>query len=129
MVAVTKGFGADAVEAALAAGLRDVGESYARELREKAAQLAGGAHQHPAIYAAIRALHIPVWVVRARPQDPSVKPWDPLGSPTWPGLAQEFHQGRDLHLPDKTHFLPMEDPALMARLVDEALQASAAELR
>ena len=83
------------------------------------------ARQHPAIYAAIRALQIPVLVVRARPQDPAIKPWDPLGSPTWPGLAQEFHQGRDRHLPDKTHFLPMEDPALMASLVDEALQASA----
>jgi len=84
------------------------------------------ARQHPAIYAAIRALQIPVLVVRARPQDPSIKPWDPLGSPTWPGLAQEFRQGRDLHLIDKTHFLPMEDPALAARLVDEALEAAAA---
>jgi pimeloyl-ACP methyl ester carboxylesterase len=84
------------------------------------------ARQHPAIYAAIRALQIPVLVVRARPQDPSIKPWDPLGSPTWPGLAQEFRHGRDLHLPDKTHFLPMEDPALAARLVDDALQAGPA---
>jgi pimeloyl-ACP methyl ester carboxylesterase len=87
------------------------------------------ARQHPAIYAAIRALQIPVLVVRARPQDPSIKPWDPLGSPTWPGLAQEFRQGRDLHLVDKTHFLPMEDPALAARLVDEALEASSAQPR
>jgi lipase len=87
------------------------------------------ARQHPAIYAAIRALQIPVLVVRARPQDPSIKPWDPLGSPTWPGLAQEFRQGRDLRLVDKTHFLPMEDPALAARLVDEALEASSAQPR
>jgi lipase len=82
------------------------------------------ARQHPAIYAAIRALQIPVLVVRAKPQDPSIKPWDPLGSPTWPALAQEFRLGRDLHLSDKTHFLPMEDPALAARLVDEALAES-----
>jgi pimeloyl-ACP methyl ester carboxylesterase len=75
------------------------------------------ARQHPAIYAAIRALQIPVLVVRARAQDPAIKPWDPLGSPTWPGLAQEFRHGRDLHLTDKTHFLPMEDPALAARLI------------
>lgn len=39
VVAVTKGFGPDAVEAALAAGLRDVGENYAQELDAKASQL------------------------------------------------------------------------------------------
>ena len=39
VVAVTKGFGVDAVEAALAAGLRDVGENYGRELLAKAASV------------------------------------------------------------------------------------------
>jgi pimeloyl-ACP methyl ester carboxylesterase len=78
------------------------------------------------IYASIRALQIPVLVVRARPQDPNVKPWDALGTPTWPALAQEFHQGRDLQLLDKTHMLPMEDPALTARLIGEAIAAEAA---
>jgi uncharacterized pyridoxal phosphate-containing UPF0001 family protein len=37
IVAVTKGFGSDAVEAALAAGLTDIGENYADELVTKAA--------------------------------------------------------------------------------------------
>ena len=32
------------------------------------------------IYASIRALQIPVLVLRARPQDPKVKPWDALGT-------------------------------------------------
>lgn len=36
IVAVTKGFGADAVQAAVEAGLRDVGENYAQELESKA---------------------------------------------------------------------------------------------
>lgn len=76
--------------------------------------------RNPAIYASIRALQIPVLVIRARPQDPSVKPWDPLGSPTWPALAQEFRLGRDLPL-DKSHMLPMEDPALTARLIEEEI--------
>jgi pyridoxal phosphate enzyme (YggS family) len=35
VVAVTKGFGADAVQAAVAAGLLDVGENYAQELAHK----------------------------------------------------------------------------------------------
>jgi pyridoxal phosphate enzyme (YggS family) len=40
IVAVTKGFGADAVDAALAAGLTDIGENYAGELVAKAAATA-----------------------------------------------------------------------------------------
>ncbi len=39
VVAVTKGFGAAAVRAALAVGLRSVGENYARELLAKAAEM------------------------------------------------------------------------------------------
>lgn len=39
VVAVTKGFGADAIEAALAAGLSDVGENYAQELVAKHREL------------------------------------------------------------------------------------------
>lgn len=73
------------------------------------------------IYASIRALQIPVLVLRARPQDPNVKPWDALGTPTWPPLAQEFRLGRDLQLMDKTHMLPMEDPALVARLIGDTM--------
>ena len=77
------------------------------------------------IYASIRALQIPVLVVRARPQDPGIKPRDALGSPTWPPLAQEFHLGQDLQLMDKTHMLPMEDPALTARLIADAIAGHA----
>ena len=42
VVAVTKGFGIDAVEAASAAGLVDVGENYAQELAEKADKASAG---------------------------------------------------------------------------------------
>jgi pyridoxal phosphate enzyme (YggS family) len=42
LVAVTKGFGVDAVRAALAAGVDDIGENYAQELEQKAAELASG---------------------------------------------------------------------------------------
>ena len=44
IVAATKGFGADAVAAAVAAGVADIGESYAQELRAKAP--VPGAHWH-----------------------------------------------------------------------------------
>ncbi len=42
LVAVTKGFGADAVTAALAAGVTDIGENYADELVKKAEVLRAG---------------------------------------------------------------------------------------
>lgn len=42
IVAVTKGFGPSAVEAALAAGVADVGENYAQELEAKAAAVGAG---------------------------------------------------------------------------------------
>jgi pyridoxal phosphate enzyme (YggS family) len=41
LVAVTKGFGSDAVRAAIDAGVIDIGENYAQELERKAADLAG----------------------------------------------------------------------------------------
>ena len=81
------------------------------------------ARQNPNTYSFVRAVQIPVTVVRARAMDPSILPFDPLGSPTWPGLAQEFKQGTDVPLADKTHLLPMEDPALMARLILESERA------
>ncbi len=43
IVAVTKGFGADAVETAVSAGLTDIGENYAEELRAKARAVDGAA--------------------------------------------------------------------------------------
>jgi len=43
VVAVTKGHGVEAVTSALAAGLVDIGENYARELLVKAAELPSGA--------------------------------------------------------------------------------------
>jgi uncharacterized pyridoxal phosphate-containing UPF0001 family protein len=46
IVAVTKGFGPGAVEAARAAGLPDVGENYARELLAKAAGAPEGTKWH-----------------------------------------------------------------------------------
>ena len=73
------------------------------------------------VHASVRALRIPVLVVRARPMQPGILPFDTLGSPTWPLLAAQFHDGRDLHLTHRTHMLPMEDPALMAQIIQDAL--------
>lgn len=85
------------------------------------AMIYSSALYNPGIYASIRALHIPVRVVRVRDRDPSVLPFDPLGSPTWAGLAAEFRHGHEVHLADCNHLVPMEDPARVAGLVREML--------
>ena len=60
----------------------------------------------------------PVAVLRAmaRPaSDPRAGPMDFARSPTWAGLAAAFPNGRDVHYPQLTHFLPMQAPDLVAR--------------
>jgi hypothetical protein len=45
---------------------------------------------------------------------------DFASSPTWHGVAAAFPDGRDVYLPELTHFIPMQDPELTARfIVDE----------
>lgn len=70
----------------------------------------GGVHD------SVRAVAVPVLVVRAMTPPTARDILDFRYSPTWPALAQHFKHGRDLHVPEHTHFLPMEDPALAARL-------------
>lgn len=72
---------------------------------------------NPGVHASVRAVDVPVLVVRAKsPRDPGDLR-DFRYSPTWPGLAAAFARGTDLHLPERTHFMPMEDPAFVARLI------------
>lgn len=78
----------------------------------------GGIHER------VRAVQAPVLVVRAMEPPSDRELPDFRYSPTWPGLAAAFPRGRDLHLPDRTHFLPMEDPALAARLILDPERAS-----
>jgi len=67
-------------------------------------------------------LDIPVLILRARAPSPDVTGAMVFStSPTWPGLAAEFKQGRELHYPNRTHFLPMEIPDEVAALISEEL--------
>lgn len=68
------------------------------------------------IYDAVRVIEHPVTVLRAKPRPPGPRnPTDFAASPTWPELAARFKRGRDVFLPDLTHFIPMQAPALVAR--------------
>jgi pimeloyl-ACP methyl ester carboxylesterase len=66
-------------------------------------------------------IEAPVVVLRAQRRDgPRSDVMDFASSPTWPALADQFARGRDVYLPQLTHFLPMQDPELVARFVSAA---------
>ncbi len=65
----------------------------------------------------IPGIQLPVVVLRGRSREPDSTAMDFSGSPTWPALAAEFPNGRDVYLPALTHFIPMQDPALVARFI------------
>lgn len=75
-----------------------------------------------AIYDRVRAVEVPVLVVRAMPPPPNRGVMDFRYSPTWPGLASRFSNGEDLHLPERSHFLPMEAPAFTAELIRREIE-------
>jgi lipase len=69
------------------------------------------------IYEAVRALDIPVLILRAKQPPPDGVPMQSGASPTWPGLVHEFRHGREIYYPDRTHFIPMEIPDEVAALI------------
>lgn len=78
-----------------------------------------------AVHDSVRALDIPVLIVRARLPAPDRDVMDFSSSPTWPGLAGEFAHATDVHLADRTHFLPMEIPDRMAETIDAEVERAA----
>ena len=60
----------------------------------------------------------PVTLLRAPPGDAA--PPDLSASPTWPELASALHDCREMYLPEMNHFIPMQDPALVARAIQSA---------
>jgi pimeloyl-ACP methyl ester carboxylesterase len=77
----------------------------------------GGVHD------SVRALEIPVTIMRAQLPPAERAQMDFASSPTWPDLAGEFKQGRDLHYPDCSHFIPMQIPDEVVRILREEIDA------
>ncbi len=73
------------------------------------------------VHEAVQAITIPVFIVRAMAPPPDRHPMDFRFSPTWPGLAEAFRNGREVHLEAHTHLLPMEHPDLAARYILSAV--------
>lgn len=73
------------------------------------------------IYDLTAKVDVPVVVLRAKPRDPAATAiTDFSTSPTWEKLAGCFRHGRDVPLPRLTHFIPMQDPQLVARFIADA---------
>lgn len=71
------------------------------------------------VYPMIAGIDLPVTVLRGRQRqgERDGGTMDFAASPTWPALASQFARGRDVHLPELTHFIPMEAPELTADYV------------
>lgn len=69
------------------------------------------------IYPLLDRIEIPVTVLRAKTRDADNAQMDFSRSPTWPDLANCFKHGDDVYLPELTHFIPMQAPALVARYI------------
>jgi pimeloyl-ACP methyl ester carboxylesterase len=77
------------------------------------------------VYEKIPRVDIPVLVLRARVRDPDAHGvMDFSTSPTWPEVAAQFPRGEDVYLPEYTHFIPMQNPRLVADYIaDRSLEA------
>lgn len=64
------------------------------------------------IHEELAQIETPVHLLRAAPAEAAIM--DLSRSPTWPGLADALPNCRETYLPEMSHFIPMEDPQLVA---------------
>lgn len=74
-----------------------------------------------AVLGELARLRIPVTLLRA--EYSGEIPEDFSGSPTWPELATVLPDCKDVYLPQFSHFIPMEDPAMVAQYIQQVLDA------
>jgi pimeloyl-ACP methyl ester carboxylesterase len=70
--------------------------------------------QHSPLGLALDNIEVPVTILRAQQRAEDSTELDFTKSPTWPELANQFGAGRDVYLPELTHFMPMQQPELVA---------------
>jgi pimeloyl-ACP methyl ester carboxylesterase len=81
------------------------------------------------IYDRAKSIDVPVTVLRAKPRAQNDNPMDFASSPTWEKAASAFPRGRDVFLPHLTHFIPMQDPGLVARFIADPEETSFTPVR
>jgi len=69
------------------------------------------------IHELVEKITIPVTVLRAQQRESESTELDFSKSPTWTGLADLFGNGRDVYLPQLTHFMPNQNPQLVAEFI------------
>ncbi|MCA8926618.1 MAG: alpha/beta hydrolase [Alphaproteobacteria bacterium] len=75
------------------------------------------AYLHPRL----KEIEAPVTILRAKRRElPRLGNTDYSGSPTWERLWELFRKAEDIHLPEFTHFLPMQDPKRIAGYIAAA---------
>lgn len=73
------------------------------------------------LYPVLPTIEVPVRVLRARQPEPGVETPPFATSPTDPDLAAVFPRGDDVLLGDRSHFIPMEAPDVVAAHVEDLL--------
>ncbi len=73
------------------------------------------------ILTALPRIVTPVTLLRAPPGDHSLA--NLSSSPTWPGLAGALPNCREVYLSEMNHFIPMQDPALVAGYIQAARES------
>ena len=79
------------------------------------------ARSNGAIHDSVHRLTIPVTIMRAMEPSPAHPRGDFSMSPTWPGLVNEFANAREFYYPDCTHFIPMQMPDEVIRVLADQL--------
>lgn len=74
------------------------------------------------ILSELPGISTPVTLLRAPPGENSLP--DLSSSPTWAGLADALPNCEEVYLPEMNHFIPMQDPALVARYIQAAHSAT-----
>ena len=76
------------------------------------------------VYQLIPAIDVPVTILRAAPREAGDGPEMDFGkSPTYPDLYTHFRNATDVLLPQLTHFIPMQAPALVAAYINDLVAA------
>lgn len=69
-------------------------------------------------YPFVKRIRLPVTILRAQMGSDDVTPVrDFASSPTWPGLVNVFSNAKEVHIPELSHFMPMQDPERIASYI------------
>ena len=71
------------------------------------------------VHTQLADIHTPTTLLRVKQENDFT---DFSTSPTWTELAQQLPVCREFYLPQMSHFIPMENPQMVADFIDEAQQ-------